>query len=71
MESSIVKITDLGFRNINEIESIAYQVLFRLWQKLLDRTGVVVKLSFNGKMVLADLECNLKDYGLPEKAPRR
>ncbi len=32
---------------------------------------VVVTLSFNAKMVLANFECNLKDKGIPEMAPRR
>ncbi len=31
----------------------------------------VVTLSFNAKMDLADFESNLKDWGLPEMAPRR
>ncbi len=33
--------------------------------------SVVVTLSFNAKMVLANFECNLNDLLLPEMAPRR
>ncbi len=39
--------------------------------RLLFHYLVVVTLSFSAKMDLADFECNLKDWGLPEMAPRR
>ncbi len=41
------------------------------WYLELACQGVVVTLSFNAKIVLANFECNLKDYGLPEMALRR